>query len=260
MVQASVGFQCPECAPQRQTPVYTASALRQLDRPVVTITLIAINVAAFFAQVAGGGDSTGVRGTIADKGLLVGYAINRRFEEVGVAAGEWWRLLTGGFLHAGIFHLAMNMLALWILGSQLEPVLGRTRFLMLYVTSLLGGAFAVMLISPTDPTVGASGAIFGLFGVAFVFQKSRGIDPWRSGVAGLIVVNLLFTFTIPGISIGGHIGGLIGGALAAFLVFEVEKRSRSLAPAVAICTLLSISFVAGAIWAASNYARPVLSF
>ncbi|MCX7621134.1 MAG: rhomboid family intramembrane serine protease [Acidimicrobiales bacterium] len=224
------------------------------------MTLIGLNVAVFLAQILSGGDNTGVRGAIADKGLLIGYGITRRFDEIGVAAGEWWRLVTSGFLHAGIFHLGMNMLALWILGSQLEPVLGRARFFMLYLTSLLGGSFAVMLISPTDPTVGASGAIFGLFGVAFVFQRSRGIDPWRSGVAGLILVNLLFTFTVPGISIGGHVGGLVGGALAAYAVIEIDKRSSSVVPAVAACALLSACFVFGAIWAAISYAHPLLRF
>ncbi len=260
MVQASVGFHCPECAQGGRQRAYSASMRYQLDQPVVTITLIALNVGAFLLQFLASGSIDGARGAVADNGLLIGYGLTRRFEEIGVAAGEWWRLVTGGFLHAGVFHLGMNMLALWILGSQLEPVLGRIRFLLLYFTSLFGGAFAVMLISPTDPTVGASGAIFGLFGVAFVFQRSRGIDPWRSGVAGLIVVNLLFTFAVPGISIGGHIGGLLGGALAAFLVFEAEKRSRSIIPAVTVCVLLSATFVVGAIWAASRYSQPLLSF
>ena len=128
-----------------------------------------------------------------------------------VASGEWWRLVSGAFLHAGIFHLGMNMLLLWFLSQELEPALGRLRFAVLYVVSLLGGALGVMVLDPLAPTVGASGAVFGLMGALIVLQLRAKQNPWQSGIGGLVALNLVLTFLIPGISIGGHIGGLVAG-------------------------------------------------
>ncbi len=253
MVQASVGFHCPECAKSSSQRVVRGPAAFGLTggKPVVTITLIAINVAVFVADLL-------TKGALTERGSLVGAIYDPRTGPVGVAFGEPWRIVTGGFLHAGYLHLGMNMLALWVLGSQLEPILGRLRFLALYVASLLAGAFAVLLVQPSAETVGASGAIFGLLAVAFVFQRSRGINPWRSGIGGLILINLVLTFAIPGISIAGHIGGLIGGAVGAFAVFEIEKRTPATAPAVAVCGVLAVLFGAGALWAAGNWMHPIL--
>lgn len=259
MVQASVGFHCPECV-KSSPQVQAHRAERRAGTPYATYTLIALNVAVFVLDVASGADPMGggALGEVGIRGALVGASRGEGFELVGVAFGEWWRVVTGGFLHAGILHLALNMYALWILGSQLEHVLGRARFVALYGTSLLAGAFAVLLLDPTDWTVGASGAIFGMFGVAFVFQRSAGIDPWRSGVGALILINLVFTFTIPGISVGGHIGGLIGGALTALLIFEIEERTKSTAAALAICGVIAAALFAGSLWAAAQWANPIL--
>lgn len=251
MVQASVGFQCPECTRASAQRVIPARSAFAGGRPVVTISLIAVNVAVFVLDLV-------TKGALTDQGSLLGAAWDPRSGPVGVAFGEPWRIVSGGFLHAGYLHLGMNMLALWVLGSQLEPILGRLRFLALYVASLLAGSFAVLLFQPTAETVGASGAIFGMLGVAFVFQRSRGIDPWRSGIAGLILINLVLTFAVPGISIAGHIGGLIGGAIGAFAVFEIEKRTPSAAPAVAVCAALAVLFGLGALWAAGNWANPII--
>jgi membrane associated rhomboid family serine protease len=152
----------------------------------------------------------------------------------------------------------MNMLVLWLLGTQLERAVGPVRFICLYFTSLVAGSFGVLLVDPTSPTVGASGAVFGLMGAAFVLQRSRGIDPWRSGLGTLIVLNLVLTLLVPGISKGGHIGGLVGGALAGVLLFQIERVTKSVVPAVVTCLGLSALFWVGSIWAAEQYRDPVL--
>jgi membrane associated rhomboid family serine protease len=145
-----------------------------------------------------------------------------------VAAGDYWRLVTSGFLHAGLIHLGFNMLILWQLGTLLEPAIGRLRFGVIYFVSLLCGAFGVLLLSPNSLTVGASGAVFGLMAAAVVVMRNRGIDPMASGLPFWIGLNLLLTLTIPGISIGGHLGGLIGGALATLVMFELPQKVRGL--------------------------------
>jgi membrane associated rhomboid family serine protease len=150
---------------------------------------------------------------------------------IGVAQGEWYRLVTGGFLHGSLLHLAFNMYVLWILGKQLEPALGRVGFAAVYFASMLAGSLCVMLIEPDALTVGASGAVFGLFGYAVVAQYVRGINPMQTGLGMVILINLAFTFLVPGISIGGHVGGLIGGFVAGLLHDVV--RGRAGAPASA---------------------------
>ncbi len=174
---------------------------------------------------------------------------------VGVAGGEWYRLFTGGFVHAGIIHLAMNMFVLWIIGRQMEQVLGPVRYVALYIVALVAGAFAVMLVDPGIITVGASGAIFGLMGAAASYQRSRGINIMQSGLAGLIVLNLVFTFAVPGISIAGHIGGLIGGLATGWLIFELEQRVRSRGgpPSCPLCAALTVVLTLGGIWAATQF-------
>lgn len=254
MVQASVGFHCPDCAHAgAQQVVRGPAAFGGRHLPVVTITLIAVNVVAFVADLL-------TDRSLFEQGALIGAWGTRFGDASGVAFGEPWRLVTGGFLHAGIMHVGFNMVALWFMGSQLEPALGRIRFLALYLAGLLAGALGVMLVQPTTPTVGASGAIFGLFAAMFVLQRSRGINPWQSGIAGLILVNLLITFAVPGISIAGHLGGLVGGALGALTVAELEKRTRSPWPATAACAALAVACYGAAIWAANSWANPILSF
>src|SRR5690606_21848028 len=125
------------------------------------------------------GDPYGVSGRVAELGVLHGWF---------VAQGEWWRIVSGAFLHAGLLHLGMNMLLLWFLAQELEPALGRVRFVALYATSLLGGSFGVLLVSPLSPTVGASGAVFGLMGALIVFQLRARQNPWQSGIGGLVMV------------------------------------------------------------------------
>jgi len=204
MTSTSVGMRCPECAKQKTQ----VRRLDTIDRPVVTIALIAINVLVYF------GGSTRA-GFLSDYGLF-GPA---------VANGEYYRLVTSGFLHGGLLHIGFNMYILWFLGQILEPALGHVRFAALYFASLLAGSFGALLFSPTALTVGASGAVFGLMGATFVMQRARGMDPMQGGIGPLIVLNLVIGF-LPGlnISIGGHIGGLIGGGLAGYVIDQLQTR------------------------------------
>ena len=142
------------------------------------------------------------RGWIFENGALFGPL---------VAAGDWWRLITAAFLHYGPFHLGLNMLALWWFGAPLEETLGRGRFLLLYLVSGLAGSAGALIASPQAVTVGASGAIFGILGAALVLERQG--TPVFGGALTLIVINLAFTFAVPNISIGGHLGGLAGGIL-----------------------------------------------
>jgi membrane associated rhomboid family serine protease len=140
------------------------------------------------------------------------------------------------------------MLALWVLGSLLEPAIGKLRFALIYFVSLLAGSFGALLLQPMGQTVGASGAVFGLMGAALVVMRNRGMNIMESGLGVWLGLNLLITFVIPGISIGGHIGGLVGGTLAALLLFEVGDRVRvpAIVPAAAVALLGGLA-VAGSL-------------
>jgi membrane associated rhomboid family serine protease len=227
MQAASVGFHCPECARRGRQRVYSARSLQRRSDAVVTVILVAVNAVVYLASTVADGGSPGggpsfefqLDWALVGQGLIPGTT-----EVVGVAAGEWYRLVTGGFLHAGLMHLGFNMFALWILGRQLEPIIGRASFVAVYMSSMLAGSLGVMLVEPGSLTVGASGAVFGLFGYALVLQWSRGVNPMDTGLGAIILLNLVFTFAVPGISIGGHVGGLVGGAVAGALHDVVRPR------------------------------------
>ncbi len=219
MTTTSVGMRCPECAGEK-TKVRGVAALGG-DEPRLTYILIGINVAVALGTLLSGATATG-GGGIGSSTLLSDGSVSR----FTVEQGEYWRLITAGFLHAGFFHLLFNMITLYILGTLLEPVLGHVRFGLIYFVSLLAGSFGALLLQPTAPTVGASGAIFGLMGAAVIVMRHRGMPLMESGLGLWIGLNLLITFTIPGISIGGHIGGLIGGGLAALLMHDLADRVR----------------------------------
>src|SRR5439155_21706272 len=179
----------------------------------VTRALIAINVAVYVAELATGGGVNGVGSAIYEKGVLIaGGVVDSHGHLIGVAEGDWWRLITAAFLHYGPFHLFMNMLGLYWFGSLLEQRIGSGKFLLLYLVSGLAGSAGALVVDPRVPTVGASGAIFGILGAGLVLERQR--DYVFGGSAlGVIVINLVLTFSIANISIGGHIGGLIRGAL-----------------------------------------------
>jgi membrane associated rhomboid family serine protease len=235
MTSTPVGMRCPECA--RQT-----SRIRTMrstsDEPTLTYILIGINVIAGIGSLLGGGAGADSSSLTDDGG------VSQQF----IADGEYYRLLTAGFLHAGPFHLLTNMLALWILGSLVEPALGRWRFGLIYFVSLLCGSFGALLLSPDSLTVGASGAVFGLMGAAAVVARNRGFSLWESGLGIWIGLNLLITFTIPNISIGGHIGGLIGGTVTAFLMLELPRLRRmpDYVPSL-VCAAIGAAAVVGSI-------------
>ena len=214
MITAPVGFQCPACV-KGAPPVRSLRSLRV--EPYLTYTLVAVNVVVALFALSGG--SVGRGNGLADDFALYGPA---------VAAGEWWRLVTSGFLHYGLLHLGFNMLVLFQLGTLLEPAVGRLRFGALYATSLLGGAFGALLLSPNSLTAGASGAIYGLLGATVTIMRRRGVNVMQSGLGGLLLINLLFTFVIPGISIGGHLGGLVAGGAAGMVLEAYPGTDRKL--------------------------------
>jgi membrane associated rhomboid family serine protease len=218
--------------------------LRNIQRrPEVTIALIVINVIVFLSE----GSFTfsgGPTGKVYEEGALFGSL--RGFPTLGVAHGQWWRIVTSGFMHENLIHIGFNMYVLYILGQMLEPALGRLKFGTIYAVSLLCGSFGALLVTPHSPTVGASGAVFGLMGAAAVEMRARQIPVMQSGVGGLILLNLVISFALPGISWGGHIGGLIGGAVA-MLVLQFGARHRSQALALAGCAAIGVAAFAGSI-------------
>jgi membrane associated rhomboid family serine protease len=213
-VQAAVGSHCVDCARAARPDVRTRARYWNARQPtLVTYALIAINVVVFVWVVAGDRRSLAGSGriTVRQAELLLNERIMELF-------GEWYRLVTSGFLHYGIFHLALNMLLLFQLGQLLEPAVGRVRFALLYFAALLAGSAGALLLQPDGFHGGASGAVFGLMAAAFVGLRQRGINPFSTGIGTTLVLNLLITFAIPGISIGGHLGGIVGGAIAGWAV------------------------------------------
>ncbi|HET9869923.1 MAG TPA: rhomboid family intramembrane serine protease, partial [bacterium] len=213
---AAVGIQCVDCVretakamPVRRT--IFGGAVRT-GRPVVTLTMMAICVVAY----------------VLDLVLPNSFVFQTFAYAPFLTESEPWRMLTSAFLHStNIMHIAFNMYALWILGQALEPAFGRARFLAIYVISALAGSVGVLLMTPVDTTVvGASGAIFGLFGALFVVQRKRGGD--LRSIVVLLVINAALGFFIPGIAWQAHLGGLIAGALCAAVVSYAPARNRSL--------------------------------
>jgi membrane associated rhomboid family serine protease len=210
--------------------------------PVVTRALIAINVIVFLAETATGaslGGCSGSCGTVWNHGVLYGPYITD--------SHQYWRLLTVGFLHDGLFHILVNMLSLYWLGMALEPAIGSVNFAAVYLASLLAGSFGALLFSPGIPSVGASGAIFGIFGALIVIAYRRGISIWQSGLGFVLVLNLVISFTFRGISIGAHLAGLLAGLIAGALVVELAERRGLRSLALLGCALLAVASVAGAI-------------
>lgn len=226
MTFGPVGIRCPDharsegnaAAPRRAAP-RTARSL-PASGPIVTYALITINVGVFLLELLMGGQINGTGNWLYENGVLFGPV---------VADGEWWRLVTAMFLHYGLIHLGMNMLVLFMIGPPLEEYFGHWRYGLVYLVSGLAGSAGALIASPNALTVGASGAIWGIMGAALVLE-GRKIWVFGGQAMGLVVFNLLITFAIPGISIGGHIGGLIGGGLCA-LAFSSLGRNNVLATA-----------------------------
>ncbi len=252
MTPTPVGMRCPECARQK-TPVKRLRDTAAVPR--VTYGLILINVAAFLFEgnLSFGGEPSS---SIYIKGALLGSYPG--LSGTGVAHGQWWRIVTSGFLHENLLHIGFNMYVLYVLGLQLEPILGSVRFGVIYAVSLLTGSLGALLVTPHSLTVGASGAVFGIMGAFAVELRARKIPIMRGGIGGiggLIVINLVISFTLPGISWGGHIGGLIGGAVAA-LVLMLGERRRQQALALVGCALIGAGAVVGSIATSKSSESP----
>jgi membrane associated rhomboid family serine protease len=231
MVSASVGFQCPECvrsgsgtghAPSANQPRTMAGGTITSDPRLVTKVLLGLCVAVFVVQ------------------MTVGERFTERFEMLGlawvpdlgglegVAEGQWYRLLTAMFLHGSYVHIAFNMLSLWWIGGPLEAALGRARYIALYLVSgLAGSALTYLLAAQNQPSLGASGAIFGLFGATAILMRRLNYD--LRPVIALLVINLIFTFN-PAFNIAwqAHIGGLVGGLIVGYAMVHAPRERRTL--------------------------------
>jgi membrane associated rhomboid family serine protease len=253
MTMAPVGIRCPDHSGKAQGVQRMTRGIQRASfegtGAKVTKTLIGINVAVYLAELLTGGGVNGTGSTIYVKGVLFGPFLEQ---------GEWWRLMTAAFLHYGPLHLILNMVALYWFGSLLEERIGSGRFLLVYLVSGLAGS-AGALLWPNGfgtPTVGASGAIFGILGAGLVLERQR--DYVFGGSAlGVILINFVFTFSISGISKGGHIGGLIGGIVCAlgFTRFGRGHAAYGRPGLLGVVTIVLVGVVSIAIayWRVKSY-------
>ena len=186
------------------------------EHMLATKAIIAITVAAYLLITLQDTGATGA-GTLSRDLALYGPAVHN---------GEWWRLFTSSLVHYGFIHILFNMLILWQVGMVLEPGAGKARFTMLYVVSVLGGSAGALVLSPNVFTGGASGGVFGVAAAATLVMHRRGVRFWDTGFGPLLVINLALGFFLPGISVGGHIGGLVAGTLAAEAMLQARKSGQ----------------------------------
>lgn len=229
-IDAPVGFLCPDDARQPARVRRAQAAFAGAVTATTTRGLVAVLVGAYLVQQVGG---------ITSAGVTFGPS---------VAAGEIYRVVTGAFLHGSLLHIGFNAYLLWQLGQMLEPQLGRSRFLAIYVAGLAGGSAGALLLSWGAATLGASGAVFGLMGAAMVMLRRRGVNPWQTSIGTLVLLNLGLTFVIPGISIGGHVGGLAAGAASAWVLDRLSEQRTSGRDAVAAWAL-AVALLVGAVLA-----------
>lgn len=211
---------------------------------VVSNALIAINVGLFVWMTLGQVGSLMFGSTESDRTL--DFVISRVFLE----QGQWYRLVSCGFVHFGVIHVAFNMLLLYQLGRLIEPVIGPFRFSLLYLASLLGGSLGALLLSPDAATGGASGAVFGLMAASVVGVGQRGVNPLRTGLGVTFAINVLFTLAVPGVSVGGHFGGAAVGALVGALTlaprsWRVPNWASIVVPLAVsgACVAIAVAFV-----------------
>jgi membrane associated rhomboid family serine protease len=218
MTPAPVGQRCPDHSGKAQGAQRLAKGARrgvfEGTGAIVTKTLVAANILVYVITAAQGNGLNSPGGSLFTKWYLFGPA---------VANGDWWRLITSAFLHGSLLHIAFNMYFLWFVGSPVEQALGRGRFVLVYLVSGLAGSAGALVYTPRSPTVGASGAIFGILGAALILERQRNYVLGGSAL-GLIVINLILGFVLSSnISIGGHIGGLIGGALCTMVLSQFGR-------------------------------------
>ncbi|MGW6415081.1 rhomboid family intramembrane serine protease [Streptomyces sp. NPDC055055] len=242
MISASVGFQCPDCvrsgsgtghAPDANQPRTLAGGRVASDDRLVTKILIGINLAVYLAVLVFGD-------RLVDELVLIGYAYNPFLGEVvGVADGEWYRLLTSTVLHQEVWHILFNVIGLWVIGGIVEPELGRIRYAVLCLLSgLSGSVLAYLVAAPNQPSLGASGVVYGLIGAWVVLARRRRHD--MRPVVLFVALSLLMTFTRPGISWEAHVGGLVAGALVTYGLVHAPRARRNLVQYAACGAVLLI--------------------
>jgi membrane associated rhomboid family serine protease len=244
-------MRCPECSNQRTRVVRNPTAMPGgagvLKVFPATIVLIAINVIVYLIELAKGSG-----GLFKGIPLEVIYEMGGLFGPAVTELGDWWRIVTNGFVHVSLEHIGFNMLLLYFMGRLLEPAIGTLRFVVLYFACLLAGSFFALWFSPDTLSAGASGAIFGVLGATFVIARGRQIEAIAGQIGFLIIFNLIFTFADPGISIGDHIGGLVAGVLCGLLIVAGEQgrygrglsRNNRLAVEVAAMSAIGVvSFI-----------------
>jgi membrane associated rhomboid family serine protease len=245
MVDASVGFQCPECVrtgsgtghrPDASLPRTIAGGAVAADPRLLTKIIIAVNIVMF-------GLALGLEDQFVNRFTMIGLAYDPSITEVvGVADGEWYRLATAMFLHEQTWHIFFNMLLLWWLGGPLEEALGRVRFLALYLISgLAGSALTYLLEEPAQGSLGASGAIYGLLGATVVLMRRLRYD--LRPIVVLIGINLVITFFWEGIAWQAHIGGLVAGAVMAYGLVHAPQGRRRNTVQFATCAFVLLAVV-----------------
>ena len=267
MTPTSVGMRCPDCAGERTKVrrLQGRGAAATYARPMspydprtwsITQLLVVINVLVFLWEVSGGvslgGDSIG--GFAYTHGVLLGLPLtgHNPYPPPFSGSHEYWRLLTSGFLHASIIHIGFNMLSLYFVGRSLEPAIGKLYFAAVYFTGLLCGSFGALLFTPDAPTLGASGAIFAVFGALIMVARARRIPLWQSGLLPILIFNFVYTLTVAGVSLGGHLGGCLSGFVTGYLVTEYgEKRDRR-AIVIGGCLLIAVASVIGSLLVAGD--------
>lgn len=260
MTSTPVGMRCPECSQDRTKVVRGPVGLGGGATPV-TFTMMALSVIGFVLQIATGADAFDGQplGSVGFDGALLGFG-STMTELIGVAEGQPYRIVTSGFLHSGILHLGINMFVLFFLGRLIEPVIGSSRFAAIYVVALLGGSLGALVIDPHTLTVGASGAVFGLMAAAFLVARERGRDDVAAQIGFYVVLNLVFTFSIPNISVGGHVGGLLAGGALTLAFAAVRQRAGAQAQVLqlSLAAVMALLLVAGCLFAAADSVPPGL--
>jgi membrane associated rhomboid family serine protease len=238
--EAAVGSQCWECIKAARPPTRERVRRSLASRPIIaTQTLIGANVVVFFLT---NGINTSFRNT-----RLFHYAQTALY----VDRGQWWRLITAGFIHFGIAHIAFNMFALYLIGNALEPAIGPWRFSAIYFAALLTGSLGAMLLDPLVYTGGASGAVFGVGAAATVAMTRRGVRFWDTGFGPLLLINFAFGFFLTEVSIGAHLGGMIGGAITGLAMIQPSKSPHGPATGYLVAFLVAGGSLAAALAVAS---------
>ena len=220
----TIGSQCPDCIKASRPPATVrAKDWNASQDALITRIIMALNVAVFVWVLIGDTSSAGFGSSISPREVELG--LNKLLLSFN---HEWYRLITSGFLHFGILHIGMNMYLLFQLGKLLEPPLGRLRYGLLYFACLLGGSLGVLVLegSSTGLHGGASRAVFGLMDAAAIGMQRRVINIFQTGLGATLMINLLLTFTIPGISIGGHIGGIVMGAICGSIMLPPPQQKQ----------------------------------